>query len=105
MLLSIKSKVKAMKIADLEAGMSNISLVAEVTDISEVREVNTRYGRRRVADATLEDDTGTIKLSLWGEQIDEVKVGDKIKLSGCFVTQFKNNLQLNLPRSGKIEKL
>ena len=94
-----------MKIADLQVGMNNISVVARIIDISEIREVNTKYGKRRVANATLKDDTGTIKLSLWEERINEVEVGDKIKLTGCFVTRFKNELQLNLPRSGKIEKL
>jgi len=94
-----------MKISDLQAGMSGISLKAKVVDISEIRKVRTKYGPRRVADATLEDETGKIKLILWEKQIDSVSVGDTIEISGSFVTEFRNELQLNVPKSGKIEKI
>lgn len=92
-----------MKIGEIKIGMSNIILEAKVIDISEIREVMTRFGRRNVADALLEDDTGQIKMSLWQDQIDRVKVGDKVSVAGAFVTEFRGNLQLNVPRSGKIE--
>ena len=94
-----------MKISDLQVGMSGVSVTAEVVDISEAREVNTMYGKKKVADAIIEDDTGSIKLSLWENRIKEISVGDKIKITGAFVTEFKNELQLNIPRTGKIEKI
>jgi replication factor A1 len=92
-----------MKISDIVAGMSNISVEAKVIDISEKREVNTRYGPRIVADAIIQDDTDQIAVSLWEKQIDMVKVGDKIKVTGAYVTKFRDKLQLNVPKSGKIE--
>lgn len=92
-----------MKIAEIKAGMSNVSIKAKVIDKSETRTVRTRYGRRNVADALLEDDSGQIKLTLWQDQINKVKVGDKLSISGAFVTTFKEELQLNIPRSGKLE--
>lgn len=94
-----------MKIKDIRAGMSNVSVEGKITEISETRDVQTKYGRRSVADATLEDETGSVSLSLWEDQIDSVSVGDKVSISGAFVTQFRNKLQLNIPRSGKIEVL
>jgi len=92
-----------MKIEDIKTGMSNISLTAKVIDISEPREVMTRYGRRRVADALIEDETGQISLTLWQDQISAISIGDKISISGAFATEFRDKLQLNVPRSGKIE--
>ena len=92
-----------MKINEISRGMSGISVAGEVTDKSEPRRVSTRYGPRNVCDATLEDDTGRIRLSLWQEQIDLVSIGDKIKISGAYVTEFRNELQLSIPRSGKLE--
>jgi len=92
-----------MKISEIQRGMSNVSIEGKVIDISEVREVNTRYGRRSVADALIEDESGQIKLSLWENQIQSVRVGDKISLSGGYVTEFRDVLQLNIPRSGKLE--
>lgn len=92
-----------MKIADIKRGMNNIELQAKVVDISEVRQVQTRYGMRSVADITLEDDTGQISLTLWEDKISSVSVGDTVSLAGGFVTAFRDKLQLNIPRNGKLE--
>ena len=92
-----------MKINEIKPGMSNVSVQAKVIEISETRDVQTKYGRRSVADALLEDETGQINLSLWENQINSVSVGDIVSVSGAYVTQFRDNLQLNIPRSGKIE--
>jgi ssDNA-binding replication factor A large subunit len=92
-----------MKISELENGMSNVEIEAKVVDKSERRLVMTKYGRREVARVLLEDDTGQINLTLWGKDIDLVSVGDKVKITGAFVTEFRDELQLNVPRSGKIE--
>ena len=92
-----------MKIKEINRGMNGISVEGKITDISEPRRVQTRYGSRSVAEATLEDDTGTIKLSLWEENITAVSIGDEVKISGAYVTEFRNQLQLNMPRSSKLE--
>ncbi len=92
-----------MMINEVKRGMSGISVEGRIVGISESRSVNTRYGQRSVADATLEDETGSIKLSLWEEKITSVNVGDTIKIDYAYVTEFRNELQLNIPRSGKIE--
>jgi replication factor A1 len=92
-----------MKINEIKRGMNNVSLRAKVIDISDVRDVNTRFGKRRVADATLEDETGEIGMSLWENQIDTVNVGSMINITGAYVNEFRDKLQLNIPRSGKLE--
>lgn len=92
-----------MKISEIQRGMSNVSVEGKIIDISEVREVNTRYGKKSVADATIEDDSGEIKLTLWEDQIQSVSVGDKVTVTGGYVTEFRDVVQLNIPRSGKLE--
>jgi replication factor A1 len=92
-----------MKIKEIKRGMSGISVEGKIADISEPRRVSTRYGQRSVADATLEDDTGSIKLSLWEERINAVSIGDKVTVNSAYVTEFRNQLQLNIPQSGKLE--
>jgi replication factor A1 len=92
-----------MKINEIKYGLSGVSIEGEITEKSEPRTVNTRYGQRSIADMTLKDETGTIKMSLWEEQIDRVNVGNNVSISGAYVTEFRNELQLNIPRSGKME--
>jgi ssDNA-binding replication factor A large subunit len=92
-----------MKISEIKRGTSGISVTAKVIDISDPRDVQTKYGKRSVADATLEDDSGQIGMSLWENQINSVAVGDTITVSGAYVTEFRDKLQLSIPKSGKIE--
>lgn len=92
-----------MKIADIKLGMSGLNIEAKVVEISESRDVNTKYGVKSVADAILEDETGQIKFSLWEDQINSVAVGDSVVVHGAYVTQFRNVLQLSIPKSGKLE--
>ena len=92
-----------MKISEIQKGMSSVSIEGKVLDISEIRDVNTRYGKKQVADAVIEDDTGEIKLTLWENQIQSVKIGDKVTVTGAYVTEFRSVIQLNIPRSGKLE--
>lgn len=92
-----------MKITEIKRGMSGISVTAKIIDISDPRDVQTKYGRRSVADATLEDDSGQISMSLWENQINSVSVGDTITVNGAYVTEFRDKLQLNLPKTGKLE--
>lgn len=92
-----------MKINEIKIGMGSISLQAKVIDVSEPREVQTKYGKKNVADATLEDETGQISLTLWEDNINSVSVGDTVSINGAFVTTFRDKIQLNIPKSSKIE--
>ena len=80
-----------------------VSTEGKIVAKSEPRSVRTRYGDRSVADARIEDETGTINLSLWEQQIDSVGVDDTVKITGAYITEFNNQLQLNIPRSGVLE--
>ena len=71
-----------MQIKNLETGMRQVNVKAQVIEKSATREVYSRYGYNvhRVANAIITDETGTIKLVLWNEQIDAVSVGDTIHI-------------------------
>jgi OB-fold nucleic acid binding domain. len=48
------------------------------------------------------DETGTVKLTLWNEQIDKVNVNDTVKVENGYVTSFKGEIQLNVGKYGKL---
>ena len=92
-----------MKINELEEGMRNVDVVGKISEISETREVRSKYGQKlRVADAKISDETGTIKISLWNEQIEEVKVDDNISIENGYVGSFRGEIQLNVGKYGKL---
>jgi len=92
-----------MKIAEIKANQGKIDIEAAVIDKSEVRDIN-KYGKNlRVSTAIIQDDSGKIKLSLWNNEIDNVNVGDKIKISNGYASEFKGEKQLTAGKFGKLE--
>jgi len=95
-----------MNIKDLRDGMRTVEAEGEIIDISTPREVSLRTGgQAKVADATLKDETGTIKLSLWDNQIDQVSKGAHVKVTNGYINNFRGERQLNVGRYGKLEIL
>lgn len=91
-------------IATLKANM-NANIEATITAVSAPREVSTARGPSRVADATLQDESGTITLTLWGDEISKYSVGQKVRITDGWVKDFRGKLQVSMGRSGKITVL
>ena len=93
-----------MKIKELRDGMRRINVVAKVIEKSEPREVRSRYKDEtyRVADAKISDESGTIKLTLWNKQIDQVNVDDTVKIENGYIRSFRGEIQLNVGRYGTL---
>ena len=95
-----------MNIKDLRDGMRRVDSEGEIVDISDPRTVNLRTGdQARVADCTLRDATGSIKLSLWDDQIDAVRQGAKVRVTNGYTNSFRGEVRLNVGRYGKLEVL
>lgn len=93
-----------MKINELRDGMKRINMMAKVDEKSETREVTSRFKDQtlKVATALISDETGTIKLTLWNEQIDQVNVNDTVKIQNGYITSFRSEIQLNIGRYGTL---
>ncbi|MCS7116198.1 MAG: OB-fold nucleic acid binding domain-containing protein [Nitrososphaerota archaeon] len=95
-----------MKIRELRDGMRRVNVEGEISEISEPRTVNLKTGgQARVADAMLQDDTGSIKLSLWDEQIDMVSVGSRVRIENGYTNSFRGEIRLNIGRYGRLHIL
>ena len=85
---------------------SGINVQGRIVKKEEIRNANTKYGETKVCDAYLVDDSGLIQLTLWGEDTEKVKVGDKVSIENGYTTTFRNEVQLNVPKKkGKLEIL
>ena len=92
-----------MEIKDLQIRQGNVEVVATIKDIEEPREFE-KFGKPgRVANATIEDGSGSIKLTLWNDQIDKVKVGDKIHITNGYVNEWQGESQLTTGKFGQLE--
>ncbi len=84
--------------------MKRVSIEAKVVDKGDPREVRSKYKDEtyRIVDAVVADETGSIKLTLWNEQIEQVNIGDNVKIENGYVTSFKGEIQLNVGKFGKM---
>ena len=84
--------------------MKRVSVEGRVVEKGNTREVRSKYKDEtyRIADAMVADETGSIKLTLWNEQIDQVSVDNIIKIENGYVTSFRGEIQLNVGKFGKL---
>lgn len=92
-----------MNIRDLEPRQGDVDITVEVISVDEPREFN-KFGKPgRVANATIKDETGDMKLTLWNEQIDQIKVGDKIHIQKGYVNEWQGEKQLTTGKFGTLD--
>ncbi|MDP7505859.1 MAG: SOSS complex subunit B family protein [Candidatus Woesearchaeota archaeon] len=90
-------------IKDLEARQGNVDIVVEITEVSEPKEFE-KFGKQgKVANATAKDESGEIKLTLWNDDIDKVKAGDKVHIINGYVGEWQGEKQLSTGKFGQIE--
>jgi replication factor A1 len=84
--------------------MKQVTVEAKVVEKSDTREVMSRFKNQtyKVADALISDDTGTIKLTLWNDQIDQVNVNNIVKIENGYISSFRGEIQLNVGKYGKL---
>lgn len=92
-----RKATRSQFIRDVRPGMNHVNLKAKILEVAEPRRVVTRYGNyANVAKALIADETGTIKLCLWNEQIDSVCVGDTVQIGNARASTFRGERQLTL---------
>lgn len=92
-----------MKVAELKPRQGKVDIVLEVTEILGVKEFQKFGESGRVATLAAKDESGVIKLTLWNDDVDKVKVGDKVKITNGYVNEFQGEKQLSAGKFGKLE--
>jgi replication factor A1 len=91
-------------IRELRDGDKQVSVEGDITAMADARDVSLRTGgSSRVVDATLDDGSASINLTLWNEQIDKVRKGARVRVVNAYVNTYKGQRQLNVGRYGSIE--
>lgn len=94
-----------MKVNELKPRGPIDSLELEVVSVGEVRDFANERGSGKVCNAAAKDDTGEISLTLWNEQTDEVKEGNKVKIEDGWCSEFRGQLQVSTGKKGKLTVL
>lgn len=98
------------KISRIKPEMGMVVFTGKVLSISDIREFSRSDGSTgRVANLTLGDETGTIRVALWDDYTDVVKSGDLktgicLKMKGMAKEGYKGT-EVSLGRGGSIEEV
>jgi len=92
------------KVGELTPQSRAVNVTAKVVSKSEIRDIP--MGRdgsaHKVCDALVGDETGSIYLTLWDDNIEKVNEDDTIRIENGYVTLFKGNMRLNIVKYGKM---
>lgn len=94
------------KISQLSPGMFDVSVLARVLSIGEIRDFTRRDGTQgRMATVIIQDDSGAISMILWGDHADladDINSGDTILVERGYARSGPFGLTLNIGRQGGI---
>ncbi|HLD79930.1 MAG TPA: DNA-binding protein [Candidatus Nanoarchaeia archaeon] len=94
-----------MKIKDLQVNQGKVDLIVEVIEKDEPRTFE-KFGKTgSVCNAKVKDNTGSVILTLWNDDISKIKVGDQIHLQNGWCSEFKGEKQVSAGKFGKIETI
>lgn len=94
-----------VKISQLTPESRNVNLIVKVLERSEAREFYSQRFKKhlRVCDITVGDKSGIIKMTLWNEQVNDIHVGDIVKITNAFTVLFKGHMKLQIGKHGSYE--
>ncbi|MBT4416675.1 hypothetical protein HOC80_01075 [archaeon] len=92
-----------MKINELKQNQRGVTIELNITDFGDLRKFYKFGTEGRVITALGKDETGKICVTLWNKEIDQIKIGDKIKVTNGYVNLFQGIMQITAGRYGKVE--
>lgn len=102
-----EAPVEYAKVDTLKPGFRNVSLVVKVVNVGASRTIFSRrdQAEHRVAEALVGDETGSILLTLWDDQIEAFSPEDVLEIKNGYTSLFRGSLRMNIGRYGTAEKV
>ncbi len=96
-----------VKIGDLTTYSRGVNTVAKVISKTEVREVTSRSDgtSHRVCEALIADETGSVYMSLWDDNVDSVVEDQVLQVSNGYINLFRGSMRLNIGKYGSYEEV
>lgn len=93
------------KVKDLKPNLKQVNVLAKVVSVGEPKEIPSKFGSpRKVSEVVVGDETATVILSLWQEQIGTVAKDDVISVDNGYITLVKGKMRLNVGKYGNLTK-
>ena len=97
------------RVEDLALGASDVDLVGQVLDTDSIRTFDRDDGSEgRVANLTLGDETGRVRVTLWDDKADladEFEAGEVVEVGDGYVRERDGDLELHVGDRGTVERV
>ena len=92
-----------MRISELQNEQKNVNFGGVVTYVGQTRDVSLKSGNiEKVTTITVQDDSGSIPVNIWGSIIEKIKLNSEIRLEKGYINEFRNQIKFNLGYYGKL---
>ncbi|QAU13351.1 single-stranded DNA binding protein [Halorubrum sp. BOL3-1] len=97
------------RVEDLTLGASDVDLVGQVLDTDSIRTFDRDDGSEgRVANLTVGDETGRVRVTLWDDKADlveEFEAGEAVEVGDGYVRERDGDLELHVGDRGTVERV
>lgn len=97
------------RVEDLSLGASDVDLVGQVLDTDSIRTFDRDDGSEgRVANLTVGDETGRVRVTLWDDKADlaeEFEAGEVVEVGDGYVRERDGDLELHVGDRGTVERV
>lgn len=106
--MSENIEVKDVKIKDLKPFENRFRLQFKVINKSDEREItnrNNEFETHRISDITVADETGSILLSAWDDDISLLEEGSFFKIENGYVNIYRDSMRLSRGKFGNFSPI
>jgi replication factor A1 len=94
-----------VSIKDLTPQSKRVDVMAKCLEVSEPKDIPGRFGgSRKVAEAKIADETASVILSLWDNQIGSIAAEDVFEIKNGYVSLVRGHMRLNVGKYGTLSK-
>jgi replication factor A1 len=101
--------IPVRKIDEIKDGMNDITVLGKVLDLGQIKTFTRKDGGEgHVANMTIGDSTGTIRVSMWDDKaklVNELDIGSSVKIQNAYskVNNFSQKVEISLGNSSVVE--
>ncbi|MFN4046363.1 MAG: single-stranded DNA-binding protein [Acidilobaceae archaeon] len=85
--------------------MDSVNVKVRVLEAGESKVIETRSGPRTISEAVVGDESGRVRLTLWGKLAGTIKKGETVEIRNAWTTTYRGQVQLNVGARGSIVRI
>ena len=91
------------KIGELKPGIENINIRGRIISVSPPKTIQTKNGLRTISEAVIGDETGRVRVTLWGKHAGTLKEGEAVEIRNAWTSAYRGEVQVNVSSKTELQ--